>query len=421
MNELAEILVQRRKVTPAQVEDILQSQALYGGSFDTNLLELGLVAEQELQVFLELASRIVNRIDVRGDPAPEAVKLLGRRDAEKYRTVPFRLDKRVLDVVLNDPREVATIDEIAFRTGCRVVVNIATEMRVAFHLERAYGVGMPTRLRSLFAGNLWPKPELRSRRPAAATSPAAPGSAPVDPDGVHTGIDWTPPPARVDTTDLLPPPRPRPATIPPAAAAAPARRPTTVPPVAPAEPAPRRPATVPPEAPEPDAYSGRVWTGIESLDAAFAEVTEREDLPPRVFGFLANRLGRVALFTVNRDQLIGWDLRGSRLRRDAFAAIALPLGAPSVFAQVVEHGVPFMGRLPGNEVEDTLFVKLGGDWPEHVLLWPVRVKERTVVLLYAEAASAEALTGARELVVPVVDQLEKAFVRLILEKKKKGG
>jgi hypothetical protein len=437
MRELADLLISRGVLTPQEVDDALQSQAIYGDTFDTNLLELGLVREEQLQPLLELAHRLKNRVDVTSRAEPDALKLLKSAQAQKYRIVPFRVASRVLDIVTNDPRDVRSIDEVAFLTGCRVMVNVATEARVAWHMFRSYEVVMPERLHATFAVQSRRKPPtfppaIGAPPPVAAPlvfAPAAPRS--------HEGVDigWKGEPV-ITPTHTGPAPEP-PSPLPPRPPAPRAKVDDLLPPIAlpslppppvaekivepvvekvvEAEPAP----PIAPVAPEPaSSYEGTVWTGLESLTKLFDDLASRDEIPGLLLGYLAPRMSRVALFTVNKGRALGWDARGGKLRKELVETIAIALDRPSVFARVADSGEPFLGELPLDDVEETFVVKLGSVFPDAgTLLWPIRVRGRTVALIYGEPL-AVGETAVSEVVKQIVDLTEAAFVRLILEKKR---
>src|SRR5215813_5601868 len=111
---LPDLLVSEGIVHAETVVEIFEAQALYGGSFDTNLLELGILDERRLLPYLERSYNVQNRVDVWGTPAPDALERLARRYAEHHRAVPFRLIGRTLDIVCADPGDLRAIDEISF-------------------------------------------------------------------------------------------------------------------------------------------------------------------------------------------------------------------------------------------------------------------------------------------------------------------
>lgn len=57
---LGELLVDAGKITPAQLEETLKGQAIFGGRFGTNLVEMGYLEEQELAHFLSQKTGIAH-------------------------------------------------------------------------------------------------------------------------------------------------------------------------------------------------------------------------------------------------------------------------------------------------------------------------------------------------------------------------
>jgi hypothetical protein len=464
MARVADLLVSDRIIDRRQRDQILQAQALYGGSFDTNLLEAGILDEKTLQGYLERAHGQPNRVDVWGDPDPQAASLLTRAQAERYRVVPFKLNMRVLDVILNDPTDVRALDEVAFITGCRLSVNVATEMRVAVALFTGYQIGLPHRMQQLL---------MRGPVKPPATMPGPAGGAPASwqeplpPDdsgpGEMPGIRIpemadappvvtppsrpgrpTPLPMRAATPPIeiaLPPPKITPTSVvavdashvaigPPDATyhgpppfANNDRSPVTMedtPPMGlelekirtPTQPPP--PARTPTQ-PPPESQVQRSYAGLaEQLEL----VDDRDEIPSIVLPYLAATIARVVLFIVRRNLLAGWDARGKRLRRESVETLVFPLDRRSIFADVIAKGAPFTGALPHDDVEESLVIKLADEeWPEHALIVPIRVQGRPVALLYGEATSSQTLAAAREPAVVIADMLSETFLRLIRAKK----
>jgi hypothetical protein len=386
MVRLAELLLRDEVVDSATVEDVLEAQAVYGGAFDTNLLELGVVDERRLQPYLEQAYGVHNRVDVLGEPAARALDRLPRRQAETFRVVPFRLSGQALDLVVADPTDVRALDEIGLITGHRIQVNVAAEARVHWHLHRAYHLPLPGRLASILEGRVRPRPTRRSQ-PFAA------------------------PPTPLDV--LEPPPLPH-------AHAAPVARGYTISRQAPvvAEAHLAREVLAPQAfVPPPDASDPALYA---LLAAQLHTVTDREQIPPIAVGFLGRLVPRVVLFAVRRTECTGWGASGPR--REAVPGIAFTLDSPSVFARVAARGEPYLGELPQGPIEQRFVAALGaGAWPAHVLLVPIAVKGRPVALLYGEAETASARAAVREPFGLVAALVGEAFLRLIVARKLGGA
>ncbi|HET8539586.1 MAG TPA: hypothetical protein VFL83_06915 [Anaeromyxobacter sp.] len=136
---IGDILVEMKACTPQELQAALQTQAIFGGRIGTNLLELGIIDEQQLAAALTktygiqcLAGEIVPTLDaIAAVPAP-LVERLG--------FVPLEVDDRRMRVVVADPRDLAKLDEVAFATGKKIEPVLASEARVWTLMHRFYGI-----------------------------------------------------------------------------------------------------------------------------------------------------------------------------------------------------------------------------------------------------------------------------------------
>ncbi len=366
---LPDLLVSEGIVRADTVVEVFEAQALYGGSFDTNLLELGVIDEKRLLPYLERSYNVQNRVDVLGEPSSDALARLPRKQAESTRIVPFRLNGRTLDVVCVDPADSRVLEEIGFATGLRLQANVAIEARVALHLYRGYGVPMPARLISVLQGKTWIKP-LVSRRAGSSLPARAAASRPPE-----TGPVWKIQAPDESATDQVL--RVEPELL------------------APVEDPPRSEA---------------------ELAQRLGTVTDRDQIPQLVLGFLSF-LPRAVLFRVRKGDIIGWDARGAALARDAVPGLVFPLDATSIFSAVAGDVTPYEGPLPRGPVEESFVTRLGlPGFAEHIALVPVRVKGRVVALFYAELPRPVP-HGALDAVQAAARHSAETLVRLILVKK----
>jgi hypothetical protein len=386
---LPDLLVSEGVVRAETVVEIFEAQALYGGSFDTNLLELGLLTEARLMPYVERAYSMSNRIDVTGDPVHDALQRLPKKTAVELRVVPFRVVGRTLDVVCADPSDLRALDEVGFATNCRLAVNVAIEARVAQHLARGYGVAMPARLAAVLEGKTWTKPLLRRSRRAdvgALGSVGGPDTAPL------------PRESSIETRPVR--------RVPLVARPAEAAGDSVTERVLRAEPE----ALAPPLAERDRPRSER------ELVARLAAASERDQIPAIVLGFLGD-VPRAVLLRARRNELAGWDARGD-VARQRIRDLAVPLDRPSVFAAVMADVTPYEGPLPRDAVEAGFLDQLGAaSWPTEVLLFPIRVKGRVVSLLYADATQRGALAERRDAIAAAARCTAEALVRIILAKK----
>jgi Type II secretion system (T2SS), protein E, N-terminal domain len=149
---LGELLVADGRLTEEQVEQGLRAQVLWGGRLGTNLVELGLIDLDDLSWTLARLHRVPVAL-ARHFAQPDAAlqQRLGAALAEKWQCVPLAKladDPPRIGVAVTAPLSDDAIAEIAAQLGeatDAIVVAIAAEMRILYHLEFAYGIARPAR------------------------------------------------------------------------------------------------------------------------------------------------------------------------------------------------------------------------------------------------------------------------------------
>ena len=382
MAKLGQTLVARGWITVQQLTRALKTQNVAGGRLGTCLLEMDALREDLLLKGLseQLGVPAVAVEDLRGIPE-EVLHLIPDRLSRRLRAVPFRLEVGRLDVAVVDPRNLSAQDEIAFATGKRVKVYVANEIRIHEALERYYGEECPSRVNVLLdrlnrARFLW------NRAPEDAETPSieTPAGSPFA----------TPPTLR------LPPPLPelrQPAPAQSAAAASPvaaapvpvaARRPMSVA-LTPAERAEggaaawAEPAAAERPAPAP--------ASLDAVEAALAATRDLDAVGEILLAFLGRDHRRAALFQVFRDRVSGWKVQAVGVDQEAFAAFSIGFDQPSVFLNLRQGSGLHLGPLPPMPAHRQLARTWGGDLPRDCLMLPVRIKDRLVMVIYADGAA----------------------------------
>jgi len=143
---IGELLVKAGILSRAQLEEALNAQLIYGGKLGTNLVEHGFVTEEFLTSFLSKQCN-VPAVDTEklNDIPQEVIDSIPRELAERHKVVPFRKDKRRLDLALIDPTNLKAIDEVAFKSGRMVRPHVAAEVAILRCLERYYQIPKPRR------------------------------------------------------------------------------------------------------------------------------------------------------------------------------------------------------------------------------------------------------------------------------------
>jgi type IV pilus assembly protein PilB len=276
---LGEMLIEAGVIDESQLRAALGHQRQWGVRLGQALVEMKLATEAD--VVRALARRfgyeIAQVAAARGYPLEQALKLVPREFALKHSVLPLAADGTTLTVAMSEPGNISTADELRFRTGRRVKIQIGGDREIADGIRRCYpGDQVEPIALDLDAGEpgepvLDPfgggsKDDLEAffgRAPAPAAAPAAPRAAPpaasapaaLPPAGAAAAPAGARPITRSGMPAIPAPPAPaRPITrsgmtaVPPPPAAPPPRpitRPgmTAVPPPAPARP---RPLGAPP-------------------------------------------------------------------------------------------------------------------------------------------------------------------------------
>ena len=139
---LSEILIQARLLDETGLRAARAEQARRGGSLPACLVRLGCVPERELVLTLS-RSLGIPALAIRGRGVhPDILELVPGELAEKYGCLPLFTrregDAEVLYLGVEDPTDLAVVDEVSFRVGRRVrpVVVGPAELRAA--LRHAY-------------------------------------------------------------------------------------------------------------------------------------------------------------------------------------------------------------------------------------------------------------------------------------------
>ena len=430
MAKLGQLLVARGWITVQQLTRALKNQNVAGGRLGTCLLEMDALAEELLLKGLseQLGVPAADADEMRGIP-DEVLALVPEKLARRCRAVPFRVEGGRLDLALMDPRNLSAQDEIAFASGKRVKVFVAGEIRILEALEKYYHEECPSRFGLVLdrlnrARFLWEKP--------------AEKALPHSGEELLASIDhpFAPAPKLNLAPDLPPAPAPRPAPpVDPDLFSAARLFP---PKPAPAEAAPPAPppsllrsqsvSLTPEERAELGAFS---WiepaaadrslpapTTLDEAEEELARATDLEEVARLVLGYLGRGHRRAAIFQAGRERITGWRVHGTGIDREAFAAFSIGFDQPSLFLNLRHNSGIYFGPLPPMPAHRQLARTWGGDLPRDCVMLPVRIKDRLVLVIYADGATK----GTIEL--PQMQRLMAAATgaveRCILQKKAKA-
>lgn len=137
---LGELLLKAGVITEQQLRAALTEQKKWGGKLGSLLVDMNFLDENTL---VKALSKQLNlpRVDFEGLViSAEAIQNLEADFAEQHQVLPisFEVAKRQLVVAMADPRNLGIVDEIGFKTGCKVQVAIAGEKALANKIREMY-------------------------------------------------------------------------------------------------------------------------------------------------------------------------------------------------------------------------------------------------------------------------------------------
>ena len=147
---LGELLIEAKVITPAQLEEALQAQVMWGARLGTALVELGRIDLDALSNALGYQQNLPAALANHFDGADRALQLLlSPNHAERFACIPLRrVGKHAAAIAVASvlqPRERAIVaDELGIEPD-KLIIAIAPELRIRYALERIYNIARPQR------------------------------------------------------------------------------------------------------------------------------------------------------------------------------------------------------------------------------------------------------------------------------------
>ena len=401
---IGELLVNAGKITPAQLDETLKGQAIFGGRFGTNLVEMGYLDEHDLAHFLSKKTGIPHASPEQlMDAPPQVIRLIPEDTVRKHRVMPIALNNRKLTLAMVDPTDFATIDEISFATGYIVVPIIAPELRMVSALEKHYKIKREMRYIRVEGGG-------RDRARQSQTPASPPPTAAPTPPATQQAAMPTPLAQNeqawfgADEAEIL--------ELPPLdqwEGFGDASQPG--------------PSLAPQPGPSPDPLAGSsLYRDLEkdyTLDGVMkglAEAQDRHGIAQLIIGHLAQQFNRVALLLLKGGKATGWIAQCGRKPVPGFDTLEIPLAEPSVLRVVDESKSHYLGPMPLTPGNKQLLAALGEGTPVNNLLVPLLMMGRVVAVLYVEGGNNPLDQRVPELQ-KLVNKASMAFEILILKSK----
>ncbi len=395
------------RLTPEQLRLAEQRQKEMGGRLDTAVLELGLLPEDALAPLLARSADLPQgTAEMLVAPEAGLAEVLPRALAEKHVIAPAAIERRQLTLLVCPPIDLSMLDDLGFLLSRSIRAFVAPELRVRQRQAQVYRQPLPDRFELL----------LRTHR-TLQPSPTAPGLAPAS-----TPAPIPPPPAmplQPPTPVVAPTPRQISPSLHERLDLPPAVVPSPIP--APADPGPSvRSEDAPPPAVRASlvAAAGRAspLAALELVRAA----TSRDGVLSAVLAYVRSAFQFVALYARRGPSMVVFEASGDGLHGADLEAAGLTLDRPSVLRTVAETRAPYVGPVPAGDPFERALGEMGRARLRAVLLYPVVIRDRTVLVVYGDGGG-EAL-APRQLsdVALVLSQVGAALERIILLQKRRA-
>ena len=395
------LLLRSGIVRPEQVAEAHRVRQRDGGSFGEALIRLGAIDEQKLVDFYHKRLMIPRLEPGKLDHvAPRLLALVPADMAAEFRVIPVELDSEGgLVLAMADPSDNHAVDEVAFFADKFVVRAVAGETAVRQAIERHYGLPLP-------GPSLAPPPQVRQN---AAPPPMPAGAKP------STAVSRKPVPEPKPTLEQLEQQvvlltkvkrseeTPLPIPVPPPDDFKPQYAPPDEPIL----------LTKPKEREKRATLPGLTSPVPEPPIMQLRNAKARDDVAKLVLDYVAQLNQRVIMFVVQRDLVVGREMRGADPA--ILEQFGIDITAPSIFRDVLSSRLPYRGPLPETPVNRAFASALGGVGPE-VLLMPVAVRDRIIAVLYADRPTQPLPDAALH---ATVREAGLAYERLILSLKQR--
>ncbi|MEQ8571609.1 MAG: hypothetical protein RMA76_42200 [Deltaproteobacteria bacterium] len=133
----------------------------------------------------------------------------------------------------------------------------------------------------------------------------------------------------------------------------------------------------------------RASSGVKAETLSFGEAVsrlrdadDRDEIVRATLLYAIRDLEHASVFINHEDHLEGW--LGYGPGGDHVPQLRVDLGAESAFRVVLDTRAHYLGPLPDDASHAAFLEKLGRPHPRAVLIVPIRIKNRTVALLYGE-------------------------------------
>ena len=370
MANLGQTLLKRNLINLIQLNLALDFKVFYGGRLGTNLLELGILQEEDLAKSLSeslgLPYALAKDLE---NVSPHIIQKIPREVAFRTKSIPFRFQDGHLYVAMIEPKNYRAYDEVRKSSPHPILAHITPELRAHIALEYYYQIRMNPRMKNL-ATKLQSIKTLTTTRGTASEIKEIKLTLPPPIENVSWVSDDGPTPS----------------------------------------------FSLKPAGEDP----GKVTLSVQKISWLLEMARTRDEIAEYILQFSQMYLKRVALFVLRKEMGFGWDGRGEEINRSLIRSIVIPLNEASIFRTVVQSQGHFLGTVPKTRINNEFLSSLGAIKPPNILLLPLTLGGITFGALYGDNGKERVdPEGINELQV-MISRANIAFERLIISEREKA-
>jgi hypothetical protein len=377
MPTLSSSIVKHNVASVRDVEEAIARQAMYGGDLVTNLLELSAVSEDELARLVaesyEVAAAPPGELPV---SSADILRQVPRELARRFGLYPLQSADGALVVAVSEPLPSEVESDLGFSLGLRIEQRIALAVRIQQALSRDYAMPLEQRAERILA-KLAGRPD---PNPSVVPGPPEP-VAPAEPQSTE------PPPVVASH---------RPRTV--------ERELLDLTTLTRKEPKPRR--------------LGPYTAAMAERDLLGADDTD--EVLRAFFDFASQYFEYTALFAVHGDLAEGRDAAGAGAPRSRVLSLGIPLDLPSALSRAAASDRFSLLRLGSGGLDGAFARDLDRRPGPQVLMLPIRVRNRSVLVLYGDHGHQDVQLDTVGQVISFAPLVSSALEHMIL-KRKHGG
>ena len=136
---LGELLVEKKLITPQQLEEALRAQESRGGLLGQILVTLGYTTEEAVAQALTAQYGFPYLPLVHYSIDGEVLRLIPENVARQYCLIPVDRIGDTLTIAMADPLNSRAVEDVSLLTRCSVQVFVSTMSDVIEAIERHYG------------------------------------------------------------------------------------------------------------------------------------------------------------------------------------------------------------------------------------------------------------------------------------------